>query len=111
MNTTFAITFCKRLLTDAREVSVVQLELLDLTIGKEYVGVPIDATVRAELINLMARILVAVFKAEGEGEKDDGSPVQCQDQAGAPGSESHRLPTAIQRETGTAESGKPAASV
>jgi hypothetical protein len=93
------------LLTDAREVSVVQLELLDRTIGKEYIGVPLDATTKAELIDLMARILVTVFKAEGE--RDDRSPVQFQNQAGAPGSESHRLPPAIQREAGAGKSGEP----
>jgi hypothetical protein len=97
------------LLTDAREVSVVQLELLDLTIGKEYIGVPLDATTKAELIDLMARILVAVFKAEGE--KNDGSPIQFENQTGAPGPESHCLSTAIQREAGAGESGKPAPPV
>ena len=88
---------------------MVQLELLDLTIGKEYIGVPLDATTKAELIDLMARILVTVFKAEVE--RDDGSPVQFQNQAGASGSESHCLPPAIQREAGAAESGKPAPPV
>jgi hypothetical protein len=99
---TLAIIFCKRLLTDAREVVVVQLQLLDLMIRKKNEAVPMDAKARADLIDLMARILVAVFQAEG-GKVDDGIPVQCQDQAGAPGSQSHRLPAAVQRETGTAE--------
>ena len=31
---------------------MVQLELLDLTIGKEYIGVPLDAATKAELIDL-----------------------------------------------------------
>jgi hypothetical protein len=51
------------LLTDAREVSVVQLQLLDLTTPKECVSVPVEA--RTELIVLMARILVAVYQGEG----------------------------------------------
>src|ERR1039458_5884997 len=46
----------------------------DLPIGKEYIGVPLDAATKAELIDLMARILVTVFKAEGE--RNDRSPVQ-----------------------------------
>jgi hypothetical protein len=58
----------------AREVSVVQLELLGLMTQNEYRGVPLDATVRSEVIDLMARILVAVFQAEGE--RDDRSSVQ-----------------------------------
>jgi hypothetical protein len=88
-------------LTDAREVVVVQLQFLDLMNRKESEAVPMDAKARADLIDLMARILVAVFQMEGG--KDDRSPVQPQDQAGAPGSQSHCLPAAIQRETSTAE--------
>jgi hypothetical protein len=90
------------LLTDVREVIVLQLQLLDLGIRKEDVAVPIDITVRTELIDLMARILVVVFQAE-EGRVHDGASIQSQDQAGALGSQSYRLLTAIQRETGTAE--------
>jgi hypothetical protein len=71
-------------LTDAREVIVVQLQLLDLTIGTENGTVPMDARARADLIDLMARILVVVFQAEG-GSVDDRGPVQSQDQAGALG--------------------------
>jgi hypothetical protein len=97
----FTITFCKRLLTDAREVVVIQLEFLDLLIRKENEAVPMDAAVRADLIDL-ARVLVVVFQEEG-GRVDDRGPVQFEDQAGAPGSQSDRLPTAVQRETGTAE--------
>jgi hypothetical protein len=89
-------------LTDAKEVLVVQLQFLDLMIRKENEAVPMDAKARADLIDLMARILVAVFQVEG-GTVDDGDPVQSQDQAGAPGSQSHRLPAAIQRETSKAE--------
>ena len=90
------ITFCKRLLTDAKEVLVVQLQFLDLMIQKENETVPMDAKARADLIDLMARVLVAVFQVEG-GNVDDRGPVQSQDQAGAPGSQSHRLPAAVQR--------------
>ena len=57
---------------------VLQLQLLDLRIRKEDVAVPIDITVRAELIDLMARILVVVFQAEG-GTVDDRDTVQSQD--------------------------------
>ena len=98
----FTITFCKRPLTDAREVIVVQLQLLDLMIRKECDAVPMDAAARADLIDLMARILVAVFHEEG-GRVNDRDPVQSQDQTGAPGSQSDRLPSAVQRETSTAE--------
>jgi hypothetical protein len=90
------ITFCKRLLTNAKEVIVVQLQFLDLMIRKENEAVPMHAKARADLIDLMARVLVAVFQVEG-GNVDDRGPVQSQDQAGAPGSQSHRLPAAVQR--------------
>jgi hypothetical protein len=70
-----AITFCKRLLTDAREVSVVQLQFLDLMIRKENEAVPMDAKARADLIGLMAHILVAMFQVEGE-KVDDADAVQ-----------------------------------
>jgi hypothetical protein len=89
-------------LTDAKEVIVEQLQFLDLMIGKENEDVPMDATARADLTDLMARILVAVFQVE-RGKVDDRDTVQSQDQAGAPGSQSHRLPAAIQRETSTTE--------
>jgi hypothetical protein len=89
-------------LTDAKEVIVVQLQFLDLMIRKENEAVPMDTKARADLIDLMARILVAVFQVEG-GKVDDRGPVQSQDQAGAPGSQSHRLPAAVQRETSSAE--------
>jgi hypothetical protein len=89
-------------LTDAKEVVVAQLQFLDLMIRKEDEDVPMDAMARADLIDLMARILAAVFQTEG-GRVDDRGLVQSQDQAGAPGSQSHRLPAAVQRETSTAE--------
>jgi hypothetical protein len=70
----FTITFCKRPLADAREVVVVQLQLLDLMIAKECGVVPVDAATRADLIDLMARVLVAVFHEEG-GRVNDRGPV------------------------------------
>jgi plasmid replication initiation protein len=87
-----------------------QLQLPDLAIVKEDVVVPIDAATRDELIDLMARILLVVFQTEG-GRVDDRASLQSQNQAGALGSQSHRLSAAIQRQTSTAEQGKPAASV
>jgi len=87
---------------DAREVIVVQLQLLDLMIRKETEAVPMNAKARADLIDLMARVLVTMFQAE-RGNVDDRDAVQFQDQAGAPGSQSHRLPAAVQREAGAAE--------
>jgi hypothetical protein len=58
----------------------VQLQFLDLMIRKENEAVPMDAKVRADLIDLMARVLVVVFQVEG-GNVDDGVPIQSQDQA------------------------------
>jgi hypothetical protein len=98
----FTITFCKLLLTDAREVVVVQLQLLDLMMRNENGAVPLDAATRGDLIDLMARILVVVFQEEG-GKVDDRGLVPSQDQAGASCSKSDRLPTAVQRQTGAAE--------
>jgi hypothetical protein len=98
----FTITFCKRLLADTREVVVVQLQLLDLMIREESRTVPMDAAARGALIDLMARVLVVVFHEEG-GRVDDRGFVQSQDQAGAPSSQSDRLPTAVQRQTSTTE--------
>ena len=45
---------------------MVQLQLPDLMIAKECGVVPMDAATRADLIDLMARVLVAVFHEEGE---------------------------------------------
>jgi hypothetical protein len=98
----FTITFCKRQLTDAKEVAVVQLQLLGVLIRKEDEAVPMDATTRADLIDLIARVLVVVFHEE-EGRIDDRGLVQSEDQAGALGSQSDRLPTTIQRQTSPAE--------
>ena len=44
------ITFCQLVLTDAREVVVVQLKLLGLTIPVESGIVQLDAMMRADLI-------------------------------------------------------------
>ena len=43
-----------------------QLELSGLVIREESGIVPVDATAHADLVDLMARILVAVFEAKGE---------------------------------------------
>jgi hypothetical protein len=65
-------------LTDAKEGIVVQLQFLDLMIRKEDEAVPMDAKARADLIDLMARILVVMFQVDG-GKVDDRDPVQFQD--------------------------------
>jgi hypothetical protein len=78
------ITFCKRLWTGAREVIMLQLQLLSLARTEEE-RVTVDETVSAELVDLMARILVTVFQTEARriGER---AAIQSQDQAGALGS-------------------------
>jgi hypothetical protein len=85
----------------SKEGIVLQPLLLDLT-GTEKPAVPITEAARTELIDLMARILVAVFQAEG-GRVNDRTFVQSKNQAGAPCAQGHCLPAAIQRETGAAE--------
>ena len=45
---------------------MVQLQLLNLTVQTDVVVVPMDVKVRAEVINLMARVLVAVVEAQGK---------------------------------------------
>ena len=57
---------------------MVQLQLLDLMIRDESAAVPINAVTRADLIDLMARILVVVFHKEG-GRVDDRGLVPSQD--------------------------------
>lgn len=79
-----AITFRKRLLTGAWEVVVLQLLLLSLTRTEEEL-VPVDVTVRTELVGLMARILVTVFQTEVR-RTDERASIQSQDQAGTLGS-------------------------
>jgi hypothetical protein len=61
-----------------------QLLLLGLVRTKKEL-VPVDETVRAELVGLMARILVTVFQTEVR-RKDERTSIQSQDQAGTPGS-------------------------
>jgi hypothetical protein len=96
------ITFCKRLLPDAREVVEMQLQFLDLLIGEEDGPVPLDAAVRADLIDLMARVLIVVFQEEGR-RVDDRRFLQFQNQAGTPGAESDSLLAPVQRQAGPAE--------
>jgi hypothetical protein len=107
---TATITFCPLLLRNAREVIVKQLELTGLVIREESGIVPVDATVRADVVDLMARILVAVFQAKGE-RFDDTASLQPQDQAGASGAQGDRLLTASERETGAPQPGESAPSV
>jgi hypothetical protein len=94
------MTLCKRPLADAREVIVVQLQLLDLMIRKGSGAVSMDAATRADLINLMARVLVAVFHEE-RGRNDRS--IQSQDQTGALGSQGDCVPSAVQRQTSATE--------
>ena len=54
---------------------MVQLQLLDLMIRKESWAVPMETATLADLIDLMARVLVVVFHEEG-GRVDDRGPVQ-----------------------------------
>ena len=51
---------------------MVQLQFLDLMIPKECGAVPMDAATRADLIDLMARVLVVVFHEEGEASMTEG---------------------------------------
>jgi hypothetical protein len=78
------ITFRKRPWTGAREVIVLQLLLLSLVRTEEEL-VSVDVTVRAELVDLMARILVTVFQTKIR-RTDERASIQSQDQAGTPGS-------------------------
>jgi hypothetical protein len=107
---TATITFCQLLLLNAREVIVKQLELSGLVIREESGIVPVDATVRADLVDMMARILVALFEAKGE-RVDDRASLQSQDQAGASGAQGDRLLAPIKRETGALQPGESAPSV
>jgi hypothetical protein len=61
---------------------MLQLQLLSLARTEEEL-VPVDVTVRTELVDLMARILVTVFQTEARriGER---TVIQSQDQAGTP---------------------------
>jgi hypothetical protein len=57
-----------------------QLLLLSLVRTEEEL-VPVDLTVRAELVGLMARILVTVFQTEAR-RTDERATLQSQDQTG-----------------------------
>ena len=92
------MTIRKRPLADAREIIVAQLQLLDLMVRRERNPVSMDAVTRAALIDLMARVVMAVF--HGELGTNDRHNLQSQDQTGAPGSQSDRVPSAIQRQAG-----------
>ena len=59
---------------------MLQLQLLSLTRIEEEL-VPVDVTTRAELVGLMARVLVTVFQAKGR-RTDERASIQSQDQAG-----------------------------
>jgi hypothetical protein len=80
---------------------VEQLQLLDLMISRECGAVPMDAATRADLIDLIARVIAAVFHEEGRG--NDTALAQSQNQTGASGSQGDRLPSAIQRKASTTE--------
>ncbi len=68
---------------------MLQLQLLSLIRAEEEL-VAVEAPVRADLLDLMARILVTVFQAQ-ERNKDERALVQPQNQAGASSPESRRL--------------------
>jgi hypothetical protein len=61
-----------------------QLPLLSLTRTKEEL-VPVDQTVRAELVGLMAHVLVTAFQTEVR-RADERTSIQSQDQARTSGS-------------------------
>ena len=63
---------------------MLQLLLLSLVRTEEEL-VSVDVTVRAELVGLMARILVTVFQTEIR-RTDERASIQSQDQARTPGS-------------------------
>jgi hypothetical protein len=104
------IIFCQLRLRNAREVIVEQLELMGVVTREESGIAPVDATVRADVVDLMARILMAVFQAEG-GRVDDRAALQSQDQAGASSTQGDRLLTTIERETSALQPGESAPSV
>ena len=59
---------------------MLQLLLFSL-VGTDEELVPVDETARAELVDLMARILVRVFQTEVR-RTDERASIQSQDQAG-----------------------------
>jgi hypothetical protein len=62
---------------------MLQLPLLSLTRTEEEL-VPVDAPVQAELVSLMAQILVTVFQTEVR-RTDERASIQPQDHAGPSG--------------------------
>ncbi len=83
-STQSTMSFGDRALAEAREVVVVQLQLLDLMISRECGAVPMDAATRADLIDLTARVIAAVFHEEGR-RGNDRALAQSQNQTGASG--------------------------
>ena len=86
-----------------------QLQLLDARASKA-VAVPVGDRTRNEVIDLMARILVAVFRTQGE-KSNESSLVPSQSETGALVPQSGRLHTAVERQTSTPEQGESAPSV
>jgi len=80
---------------NAREVVVIQLALLRLINRNERAAVSIDAATRADLIELMARVVVTVFHEEKGS--NDGNPVQPQSQTGALGPQGDCVSSSVER--------------
>ena len=66
-----------------------QLQLLDLMVRRERDPVSMDTVTRAALVDLMARVVMAVF--HGELGTNDRHNLRSQDQTGAPVSQSDRV--------------------
>jgi hypothetical protein len=73
----------------AREIVMLQLQLLSLVRTEEEL-VALEAMGKAELLDVMARILITVFQAQ-EREKDERASIQSENQARALGPKSNRL--------------------
>ena len=73
---------------------MLQLQLLSLARMEEDL-VAVEVTVRGDLLDLMARILVTVFQAE-EREKNERASIQSENQARAFDQERHRLLATIE---------------
>ena len=86
-----------------------QLQLLDARTSKA-VAVPVGGRARSEVIDLMARLLVAVFPTQGE-KSDESSLMPSQGETGALVPQSGRLNTAVERQASAPEQGKSAPSV
>jgi len=78
-----AIAFYHRPSREARKVIMLQLPLLTLNRTEEEL-VLVEPTARAELVDLMARILVTVFQTQPR-RANESTSIQSQDQAGTPG--------------------------